>query len=328
VLVLDGSPSFETSSLKRWLGREAARVTVRTAISRDRYRVESVNGAELKTELITGSLLKCYDLVVADQAGLADLSAGEKRSLRQSIESAGLGLLIVAGPDGQRADLSDFATAASNSDARLSRISWSGAPRSRIGVETEDRHFLKQAGVEELAWDDRDRLMAVRRRLGAGWVGSTLVRTPSRWLIESETQRFGSYWSLLLGAVARDTSVRAALTGDARRYADQTLELSLWSRSSPTDVAILAPDGTVDTLPLARDPFNPSRWTSRYWPRAAGWHTLLLPDRQTAFLVRPSLPAAASWIAASETGWRRGFAFLVLLVALTGLWVEARQRGR
>ena len=327
VLVLDGSPSFETSYLKRWLARGAARVTVRTTISRDRYQVQTLNGPATRAEPVTGALLGCYDVVVADQEGLAALSESERRSLSEAIHG-GLGLLVSAGQSQDHASLADFPMGPSDDDHSALRISWPGAPPSRIGVETSERHFLKQADAEGLAWDDRGRIIAIRRRDGAGWVGSTLVRTPSRWQIEGEAERFGGYWSLLLGALARDTTVRASLAGDARRYADEPVELSLWSGGTPPVMAMLAPDGTPDTLPLARDPFNPSRWSSRYWPRTAGWRALRLPDREVPFLVRPPRPAPAPLLPEREAGWRRGFAFLVLVMALTGLWVEARRRGR
>ncbi|HMV33226.1 MAG TPA: hypothetical protein PKA50_14000, partial [Gemmatimonadales bacterium] len=64
------------------------------------------------------------------------------------------------------------------------------------------------------------------------------------------------------------------------------------------------------------------------WPREAGWHAIELTGRSQPFLVHPA-PRAAGVLAAEQPPRPRAvLGFLLLLAALTALWVESRRRGR
>ncbi|MBK8006211.1 MAG: hypothetical protein IPK12_20520, partial [Gemmatimonadetes bacterium] len=78
VLVLEGSPSFETGFLKRWLAGEGGRVSVRTQVSRGRFRTEHLNGEGPGLGAVTPAALAPFDVVVADGPALAALPGGER----------------------------------------------------------------------------------------------------------------------------------------------------------------------------------------------------------------------------------------------------------
>lgn len=330
LLILDGSPSFETTYLKRWLAARGARLVLHTTLTRDRARVERVNEPGTGPLTLTPATLGRFDAVLADATALTLLSAAERRALQAAVEEQGLGLLLTAGlPDAAVLPLFAGLTVVGEDsvERRVARPAWEGMPRrSRVGIELAPGTLARRAGIAPLVLDDAGRILAARRQAGAGAVAITLVRAPSRWRLEGDDDLFAAYWSLLLGAVARDTSTAVRLEGAAPR-ADRRLDLTIVSATRPA-VSVRAPDGATEPLALAQDPFDPRQWHGTTWPREAGWHAIELTGRSQPFLVHPA-PRAAGVLAAEQPPRPRAvLGFLLLLAALTALWVESRRRGR
>jgi len=372
VLILDGSPSFETGYLKRWLGERGARVTVRTAISRGRYRTERLNDSVGAVGLLTTGLLARYQAVLADGSSLAGLAPPERAALEQQVREKGLGLLVTAdGPAlvarGTCGLLNGFslepiaagvAAAGDKGDRRVARPVLREAPRqSRTGIEVEATS-IRPAGIEPIVNDEVGRMAAGWRKAGSGRVALTLLRTPSRWILEGESDLFASYWHAMLRAVARDTTTRAFIGADGPLRADHPVVLtmetpgvsqtSLSTRNAEhgtTVTSVVSPLGQVDTVPLAQDPFDPARWTGRYWPRSAGWHRLQFaggrsipfrvsaPSEWIGLEATARLAATTPRVARAVTGsaprdlarvWLGPLAFAALVLALSWLWAEAR----
>lgn len=336
VLLLDASPNFETNYLKRWLSERGGRVTVRTAISRSRFRTEQLNGSSGNPARLTPGLLDGYDALLLDAGALDALDAGERRALRQAIENRGLGLLITA--DAPRAisagePLLRGIQAESNSkpERRAARLTWPGAPRrSRGGIEVEGLTLKLTRGVEPLIQDESGRVLAAGWQAGSGRIAVTLVRTPSRWQLDGDAGLFSAYWSRLLSAVARDTVTRAGIREAGQLAVDRPATIELLSAGPRPVVTVVAPDSAIDTLALARDPFEPRRLSGRYWPRVAGWHAIRLASRDIPFRVAntPDDGPASQGAQTAETtaDWRRQVAFALLLLSLTTLWAESRRR--
>jgi hypothetical protein len=358
LLILDGSPSFETGFLKRWLGERGARVAIRTAISRDRFRTETLNGATGEIGGLTEALLARYDAVLADGETIAGLSPEERKVLDDQVRSAGLGLLITADAPWLVARrscgllngylLDPIEAAGDKRDRRVSRPTVrNGARRSRTGIETETVS-LKPAGIEPLVHDEVGRVMAAWRRAGGGRVALTLLRTPSRWLLEGEPDQYASYWYAMIRAVARDTTTRVFIGAEGPVRPDHPVLLSLATRGSERDrnrtpkVSVRSPEGSSDAVALAQDPFDPARWSGRYWPRTTGWHRLeLAGSRAIPFRVGRNsewvgleasarLAATVPRIQPAESssdgarGWQTPLAFFLLVGALGLLWTESR----
>lgn len=355
LLVLDASPSFETATLKRWLAERGAAVTVRTRISRERYRTEILNGSA-EVAGLTGRALSRFDAVLADGGTLAALGPAERSALERQVRERGLGLLVTADAPallgrGAGGVLGGFAVEARSEGAgarRLVRPAWSEAPRrSRTGIDAEPASLT--AG-ERLIQDQLGGGLAATRNAGAGRVAVTLLRSPSRWLLENEPDLYSAYWYTLLGAVTRDTLTRIALSGDGPLRVDHPVRITIDQPipdSAAPFLAVRAPDGRSDTLALAQSPFDPAQWSGSYWPHATGWHSAVLRGREVPFRVTtpgewagldasarlaatmPRLAGmtATAGLAAPGRAWLTPLAFLALLLALTWLWLEGRRAG-
>jgi hypothetical protein len=179
------------------------------------------------------------------------------------------------------------------------------------------------------------------RRVGGGRVALTLLRTPSRWLLEGEPDQYASYWYAMIRAVARDTTTRVFIGAEGPLRPDHPVLLSLDTRGTPV-ISVTSPEGKSEAVALALDPFDPDRWSGRYWPRTTGWHRLeLAGSRAIPFRVARNtewvgLEASARLTAtvprikpAESSGdrvreWLTPLAFLLLLGALACLWTESR----
>lgn len=366
-LVLDASPSFETAALKRWLAERGARVTVRTAISRDRYRTEGLNQSADVVGALTAQVLNRFDLVLADGGSLAGLGPSERAALERQVKERGLGLLITADlpsviarcgcgvAAGFALDPIAVATIGprDKGDRRIARPVLPGAPRqSRTGLEA-DAASLKPGSAESLVQDEVGRVIAGWRRAGRGRVAATLLRTPSRWLLEGETDLYAAYWYTMLQAVTRDTTTRVTVSAEGPLRPDHPVTIALTLADPPPPAGfptavVVSPAGATDTLALAQDPFDPSRFTGRYWPRAAGWHRVglgndrVIPFRVTApgewvaleagarlaaTAPRIAPPTLASAMGTRARRWLAPLAFALLVLSLTWLWIEGRRAG-
>lgn len=362
VLILDASPSFETGYLKRWLSERGAEVTIRTAISREKYRTERLNGAGGDVGRLTAGLLARYQAVLVDGGSLAALSPPERSALEQAVRERGVGLLVTADAPwilarGNCGLLNGFAVdpittslaavSGDKGDRRVARPVIKDGPKpSRTGIDVEAAS-IRSAGIDPIVHDETGRMIAGWRKAGAGRVGMTLLRAPSRWLLEGENDLFAGYWDAMLRAVAHDTISRAYIGAEGPLRADHPVFVTIESSGVPRTV-ILSPAGETDTIPLAQDPFDPAKWTGRYWPREAGWHRLqLVGGRTVPFRVTPStewigveasarLAATAPRVGRSNERlsrelartWLSPLAFGLLLLSLSWLWIESRLSGR
>ena len=350
VLVLEGSPSFETGFLKRWLAGEGGRVSVRTQVSRGRFRTEHLNGEGPALGAITQAVLSPFDVVVADGPALAALPEGERGALRRAVqESAGL---VVVPPLGSgMAPLAGFMPGVrleprGEEPLRTARPRWAGQPRRPEGGIGVEAGALTAPGAERLVQEEDGSVLAVARPLGAGAVVATLVAAPSRWVLDGEADLYAGYWSRLLGRVARDTTSRLAWTSDGPLRPGRGLTLTLVTAAAAPALTVRAPDGSADTVALAQDPVDPRRWSGRYWPRDTGWHHADAGSARLAFHVHAStawlaleaatrdratrlaLTAHAGTVTPSLTTRNPGdlLGFLLVVAGATLLWWEHRRR--
>lgn len=353
VLILEGSPTFETTFLRRWLADQGAAVAVRSRLSRDQFRTERINLPGVALGTITETLLDRFDIVMLDGSTLQALSGGERSALDRAVREGGLGLLVT--PDSlARRDGQGFPfrlTSTGDLNGRMVRPQWTGrrggasAPIPALAEE-----IVAAAGVRPLMRDPVGRIVAATAPYGAGVVGTSMISAPSRWLLEEEPGAFAGYWQAMIAALARNRSDQWALAADGPPSVDLALSLVLATSDSAPRATVRRPDGTLDTLGLARDPAEPQRWWGRYWPMEAGWHHATNRDGEPypfhVSVMRESPREAAARLMA--TARRAGAAavdstgspeparrplppllpFLALVVATGVLWGEGRVAGR
>ncbi len=357
VLVIDGSPSFESTFLKRWLADRGGRVTVRTTISRDKYRMEETQSAPIERTIpqidqVNGTVLRDYDALLLDGSAIRAMGPRELGAIRNAVVTEGLGLLVTA--DVRAAGAFELTKGlVGERMGGMAGEDWSVKPQWRDALRRSSLAIPAEAvslGGEVLVRDLQGRSIATVRSAGAGRIGATVLKTPSRWVLEGEEDLYAGYWQLLLSSIARDTIQRVAIGASEPRLPHHALSITLTTpgssiRPSWPVATVESPEGSVDTVPFAQDPVDPRQWRTNYWPTTAGWHALhIVGGRSIPFRVNQpgewkGLEASAR-LRATRAALSRSPApavrpsrvplrlvvFLAIVALLTWLWVEPRMR--
>ncbi len=296
VLVLQGSPNFETGFLKRWLGERDGQVSIRTRVSRERVQVEQVNGPGPPLEQLTARSLGLFDVIIVDGTALTSATGAERALLREAVEEQGVGLLLVPGVAAGLGALPSLyrgieVSLPGDEPMRLTRPHWSDQPRRPPVAVSIESGRLAGSGAEILVTDDEGAALALRRRSGLGEVGVTLVAGSSRWVLDGDRDLYVGYWSGLLAALARDTTSRISIVSDGPPRPDRPLTVSLLTTEPTPAVEVRGVGGAVDRVALLRDALDPRHWTGSYWPTAEGWHVVTLGAELSLPFRVPARPA-------------------------------------
>jgi hypothetical protein len=298
VLILEGSPRFETSALRDWLVARGGAVAIRTAVSRNRFRTEFMNRDRVPLATLTSRLVSQFDVTVIDGRTLAALTASERLTLRRAV-AGGLGVLMIpdtvvfdpgTGRFSDRDFFLDFSLRRIEAiDLRLVRPRWAGLDRpASVPASAAPYVLAARFGTESLIEDGTGNILAQVAPRGAGRVGLSLVTGSAQWQRGGERDAFSAYWSRVLSAVAGGPDddhwtietpgpwlVHRPLVVDVETTAERLVTL------------VVAPSGARDSVFLARDPLAPTHWHGTFWPREPGWHEIA-DAGGTAFYVQPT----------------------------------------
>jgi len=298
VLILEGSPRFETSALRDWLAARGSAVAIRTVVSRNRFRTEFVNRDRVAVVALTAQLVSQFDVTVIDGRTLAALTASERRTLRRAVDANGLGVLVIPdtvvfdpGTDrfSDREFFLDFSLLRIEAlDVRLVRPHWAGLDRpATLTAPAVPYALANRFGTESLIQDGTGNVLAQVAPRGAGRVGLSLVTGPARWLRSGEREIFSAYWSRVLSAVAGDPSAdRWTIKTPGPWLVHQPLVVNAETSGERPVALVVAPSGARDSVFLARDPLAPTHRRGTFWPREPGWHEIAEAGG-TAFYVQP-----------------------------------------
>ncbi|GAA4002933.1 hypothetical protein GCM10022408_13020 [Hymenobacter fastidiosus] len=352
ILLLSAAPSFEFKFLKNHLGTQQHRVALRTGLTPGLTQTEFLNQPAHDLTRITAPLLNRYDVVVADAGTLNAISAAEAQTLRRALQSAGLGLVVLADAAAlpratpTRASFGIVPRPASSAD-RPQSIAWTEGPKATALVPAALRLVLP---ARALVADARRQPVVATQRLGLGSVTVSVVPQTYPWILQNAAGTYQSYWSTLLRAAARPWGA-----------SDQWQVLAAWPRPHeplplrlisggfpPAAPTVTDASGTGRiTLALEQDAALPEWKTGCYWPAMAGWHQLQVRNQSSFWFYVFAAPAwagpenrlrqlaAQPWRTMSPpeatpapeftTGpWPAGWFFGLFVLAAGFLWLEEK----
>jgi hypothetical protein len=347
VLWVETAPSFETRHFKQWLTSGPSTLLLRTAVSRDRVRIEThpkgatfagAGGASADSGAGFAAL-DPFDVIVADDAILAGLGDRERADLAAAIEG-GLGLLLR--PTAARAEPSPLAEGlrvaavdgpdglAGLDETMLYEPRWPGSG-AVPPLDGAAREIVAAGDVRPIIRAVSGRLIAGARQRGAGRVARTVLADSYRWVLEGSRAAHAGYWRALLRGVARRRSRPTIDVAAGPVYVDRPLRIVYSPAGADASLRLEAPDAEPALVALAQDPFAAGRWAATVYPRRVGWHRL---NGGEAWFYAAATPPAHGVAFAGDATTRRGpgerglpraLLFTALVVALFGLWLDERQ---
>jgi hypothetical protein len=303
LLLVESAPSFETRHLEGLLAARGARYTLRTRVSRERYRYE-YRGRDASPPRFAAAELAELDAVVADPETLAALEPGERRELRNAV-AAGLGLLVLPrrglGPwppwSGSglaarglagRGELTGLAEPQGPSGGeRLSlRLRWDGTSGSPP-LDLAPRELVLRGAAAPLVDDVFGRTLAAALPEGRGQIGVALPIESYRWALAGHGEVHAAYWARLLGAVARPREGPSWEIGGGPVVAGEPLPVALRSPGSLPVASWRPPAGAPEPLSLRQQALDPDLWATTLWPRP-GWNRLEAGATSAAVYAAPA----------------------------------------
>ncbi len=287
VLVVEGTPGFELAHFRRWHARRGGKIAARTTVSRGRVRTTAVNGAPAPGRDLSAGTLRAYDIVVMDAAAARALGRGEVQALRDAVRRDGLGLFLAGDPP--RLEGLPAPATTRGASPRALRVRPTGSASLSPPVTTEAWIPLAGEAGTVILEDHAGGAIAAWEASGAGRIGASAVRNPSRWILEGDSAAYDRYWTTILAALGRP---RPAWRSPAALPAETDRPLSLtWP--GRLDTALVAGGGTIDTLFPTPDP-DSLAWSAAWWPRGPGEFRVAAPEDTLRLLAA----APGSWRAA------------------------------
>lgn len=367
LLLLAGAPSPELKYLRRWAAD--AGVSLHTQISVGGGL--QLGDAPLRVEAAT---LQGFDLVALDERSWAALGANERAALLQAVRQ-GLGVLLrVTGPvpDATRRQWQALGfSLAAGGDAAPVRLPAPAideeALRALRGPGTADsdassevaqedapslsRRVLNPGGADTtpLLRDADGAVLAVWRAEQRGRIALWSLTDSYALVLSGQRNRHAELWSDAFATLARAQNAASPRIAPQARAQQR---MALCGLASKPRVA--APNGSLTTL--LPDPAAGDVACAAYWPRQAGWHSLLQTDEDANETVWPffvyatdaapglhaaelreatvrlqgqSANGASSSSATTEARARRGVSwpwFLAWLLSVALLWWLERAR--
>ncbi|HEY0968510.1 MAG TPA: hypothetical protein VGD88_14050 [Opitutaceae bacterium] len=361
ILFWESAPSTESVRLRRWLGEIGATSAARVQVSTDRVRTTGTAVGDLQQ--LSAELLTDFDLLICDAASYAQLTGAELTALQVAVHDGALGLLVVT-DESPMAERTEFplpwtvamdGTGAEGPDevVRRTRLRLFDGTALEEPVAVANATIVAKAAGRGLAVDPLDRSVAMSFAHGRGQIAISLVQDSWRWRQQGQERAFARFWTALLSALVRPVPAAmpwAVLDADTPFFVDQPVRFAYVGPGEPPDMApVMFTAEQARPTPLSYEKTG----VAVAWPRAPGWHQLAADADgvRRAFYVQPpqallavqaeirrritdrlvvdspAEPRAAAVAAGSRVGLQ-GIAFLLLMGALTGLWMEERWRKR
>src|SRR5690606_25612697 len=250
---------------KNFLAQRGHRLTVRSQLSRDRYKFEAINGGKARFQGFGREGLENFDLILMDTGSYLGLGRSERTALENALKENAGGLLIL--PEGPL-------FTGGSTPFRFQREGstvFDLAPGSP-GLEKYPYAFGQGFPLQAITVDGA--AVAAYLPLESGRVATTLVRDSYQLILKGEGERYAALWTRIMDATVPGKGAWAqweALTPLPR--VDAPFGFKIWTPME--EPLVKSGDGAL--IPLIQDLAAPELWQGRLYPKKAGWNTLELP---------------------------------------------------
>jgi hypothetical protein len=295
ILLLSSSPGFETKFLGTWLYENNYPVAIRNTVSRDKYDHQFLNMKTTTLTNINSFLLENFDLLIADDNALAELSPSAVGAIRSQLDK-GTGLIIQSDSSRSLSSFSRPFTVRKQESVQTTKrsLSWAGTIAQKNPLTAGEWFTIQRDPfAQQLVTDEHQSVIVACRLSGSGKMILNTAGTTYSWVLSGAMDSYSSFWSLLIGKAARSRKNETAWSySPAFPTVDREVTLTL-EKSDPRPPVIKTASGDLYT---DQTPYLPDTWTANWWPSTPGWQTLSSTDTANIYVFEER-----DWSAAKTT---------------------------
>jgi hypothetical protein len=282
LLILASSPDFEYKFLKNWLFQNQYPVAFRTRISKDKFSLNFLNLSALKIGNINQSLLNNFDVVIADDEELANLSGAETAAINNQVAN-GLGLFIRLSTDKQQSVMAKKFSLYPFSDQKNQSYSFklTGSEIKTKALQIDEpNNWIVQSDEQPLVKDENGKTWVNSKLYGSGKLIASTISKTFNWFLNGNANDYANFWSTVIGKAVQEKSVDNLINFEedfltvAHRI---NINLQTNSEKTPNITA-----GNTQLAPLQNKQI-PTNWQVTYWPKKAGWDSIKVNNDAARF---------------------------------------------
>ena len=275
ILFLSSSPVFENTFLKNRLAQNGYGVTMRTLVSKNKSHQEFLNMPVQPAVALTTSYLEKFDLLIADNDALDELSDRELSAIR-SVIANGLGLIIKMNTG--KNSPSFFSRLfpvylLKQEEKSFSFLHTVASDSNRYKIRMENPYGIRyQPGTQILLQDDHSAIFASGAVFGNGKIVAVTLDNTFSMALSGNNLDYQSLWSFLLQKAVKKTVPDEIW----QVYPELPVLHEPVQLQAVTDIPG-KPQGLVGNskIYLRQNPILPWQWQGKFWPVENGWQTLI-----------------------------------------------------
>ncbi|MEQ8531895.1 MAG: hypothetical protein RIB86_08585, partial [Imperialibacter sp.] len=265
-------PTFESRYLKNLLVEQGHTLALRYQLSKDKFRYEFANQAEVPFRRLTTTLLEAADLLWIDEASLDALSREEANALNAAVDQ-GLGVLVTVNQQ-----------SASRKTRRWMPFQLTRYDADTLSVAVDLGRQVSLSGVglaidrspEVIpVWEDGSgSVLAAYAYQGQGKIGTALWQDTYRLVLKGQELTYAALWMELIESLARKASVCCDIQVETKEphFIDEPIRFTVIS--SLEEPPVVRYKG--ETVPLIENWQLDNVWSGTIWPDGAGWDSLFV----------------------------------------------------
>lgn len=268
VLVIQNFPTSEVKYMKNFLIEQGHRLVVRSQLSKNNYRYEYANHADVRVDRLSPDLLNSFDLLITDNESLESFNNADKRMLEVAVEN-GLGVVQLFNSINKK-----------NTNEFLS-LPIKDFPKDTVQLHLDNAVYTLSTWPLSINSNNTSILQTKNRVLsgfidrGAGKIGFQFLQETYRLILQGKQLEYSLIWSPLLERSARfkNQPTKIQLENTFPIYPDEPIALNVIATKA--DVRLNA-DGIA--LPLREDVVIDNYFHGKTWAGKHGWHQYTLAD--------------------------------------------------
>ncbi|WP_036155430.1 hypothetical protein [Maribacter forsetii] len=272
ILIINNFPTFETKYLKNFLADAGYEVTVRSQLTKGKYKFEYFNTKASPVYQFTEESLNQFNVVIADTETYFNFGKSVKNRFENSIRENGLGLFIQ--PSERLFNLGVNTSYFSFKRDGRNEIQLSN---SNITVEKYPFRFSEAFAVNPINANEFGNL-SYYKQLGLGRVATATLTSSYQLLLKGEEQAYSRIWTQILDKIVKQKAL-------AVEWKSQT-ELPIIGapfnfelRTGLEELSIKNTEG--NRVPLLQNSTVPFKYSGTTYPKKKGWNRLRIETDST-----------------------------------------------